>query len=221
MIKPSLTRVGLCSVRLLSEVEMPMLIRPANPGLMAGMEREVLLVGDRRQHEADLTQRQEYQPSVRCGDALCGYRDGSKQSENIRPAIGKALSVRVPQKLTIVRTPDAVTVSVDQDSFEPVELMVDSKPATGVMWKLYVHPANAPRLSQPERAGINGGTDFNLGSAILNSRDHDFPILGQPFIIEMDLAIFETPVPPQHMWSVVMGANYRVLRQSVIKQTIE
>jgi hypothetical protein len=149
------------------------------------------------------------------------FRDGSERSENMRNANAAIRSVRVPQAIKIMHTPVVVAVSVDHDSLALAELNVDRKLTTGVMWKLYVHPANVPRPSQPQRTGMSSWTDFNLGSAILNSEEHDFPIRGQPFIIEMDLAIFETPVPPQHMWNVVMGANYRVLWRRVIKQPIE
>lgn len=136
----------------------------------------------------------------------------------VTQAVQSTVHVRVPTALNIVRTPDAVSVSIDQDSFEPVELTTDAKLVTGVMYKLYVYPLNTPRPSQPDGTGLSSGTDFNLGTVFLNSKDHDLPAPGQPFVVEMDLSIIETPVPPQHMWPAAMGANYRILWQRVIKQ---
>jgi hypothetical protein len=133
----------------------------------------------------------------------------------------RTVQVHVPQRLKIVRSPSKVTVAIDRNSLEPAQLMVNRNLAIGVMQALRVCPANAPRPSSPDRIGVSSGTDFNLGTDILNAKDRNFPVPGKPFVIEMDLTVFETPVPPQHTWPLIIGTNYRILWQRVMKVIID
>lgn len=56
---------------------------------------------------------------------------------------------------------------------------------------------------------------------MLNSKEKDYPTPRRSFIVEMDLTIFETPVPPQHLWPMVMGNNYKTIWHGVLTQTVK
>jgi hypothetical protein len=136
-------------------------------------------------------------------------------------AMRTTIQVQVPQRLNIVRSPGNVTVGVDPSSLVSTEVVVNGNLAIGVMKELRVYPANSPRPSNPDSVGVSSGTGFTSDTEFLNAQDRNFPVPGEPFVIEMDLKIFETPIPPQHMWYPMIGTNYRVLWQRTIRQTIE
>jgi hypothetical protein len=43
----------------------------------------------------------------------------------------------------------------------------------------------------------------------------------QKYVVEMDLTVFETDIPPQHMWHPQGSKNYKVLWQRTLRQTVE
>jgi hypothetical protein len=84
------------------------------------------------------------------------------------------------------------------------------------------YASNAPRPAQPDGMELKSGTDFaSIGEEMLNREDHDFPTLGKEFVFEMDLSIFETEVPPQHMWNPMIGSNYKTIWHGVIRQIVQ
>jgi hypothetical protein len=65
------------------------------------------------------------------------------------------------------------------------------------------------------------GPEFNLGTSLLHTRPDGIPLPGKKYIVEVDLAVFETDVPPQHAWQPQGSKNYKVLWQRTLKQTVE
>lgn len=90
---------------------------------------------------------------------------------------------------------------------------------TGVRDELFVYPAGDARPSLGGRWGL-GNLDFNLGTSILNAKQDGIPVPGKKYIVEMDLAIFETDIPPQHA-RTPYSKNYRVLWKRTLRQTVE
>lgn len=84
-----------------------------------------------------------------------------------------------------------------------------------------VYPADAPRPSQPDSVEVSNGTDFNQIGGMLRVKDRNFPVPGKLFVVELDMTIFETPVPAQHMWDAMIGTNYRTVWQGGITQTVK
>ena len=137
---------------------------------------------------------------------------------NANSSIRVPFVVHVPTKLKIERASDMLSVEIDKSSLEATNLMVGTNMVTGVENKVYVYPDGQPR---PANGGYGlGGTDFNLGTMIWHTKQDGIPLPGKKYVVEMELTVFETDIPPQHMWSP-QGKNYKILWQQTLKQTIK
>jgi len=140
---------------------------------------------------------------------------------NANPSIRLPLLVHVPTKLKIERASDTLSVEIDKSSLEATNLMVGTNMMTGVENKIYVYREGE---SRPAIGGYGlGGIDFNLGTSIWHITADRVPInpmSKQKYVVEMDLTVFETDIPPQHMWSPP-SKNYKVLWQRTLKQIVE
>jgi len=138
---------------------------------------------------------------------------------NADPSIRCPVSVRVPTKLKIERTSDTLSETIDTNSFESTNLMVGTNMVTGVEGKIYVYPEGE---SRPANGGdsLSSGLDFNLGVDYWHTKQDGIPLPGKKYVVEIDLAAFETDIPPQHDWEPY-GKNYKVLWRRTLKQTIE
>ena len=97
--------------------------------------------------------------------------------------------------------------------------MVGTNMVTGVESEFYVYPEGEPR---PANGGSGlGGTDFNLGTIFWHTKLDGIPLPGRKYVVESELAVFETDIPGQHMWSPQGSKNYKVLWQRTLKQTVE
>ena len=138
---------------------------------------------------------------------------------NADPSIRLPLLVHVPTRLKIERTTDMLSVEIDRTSLEATNLMVGTNMVTGVQSGLYVFPEGQPR---PAHGGYGlGGVDFNLGKSFWHTKQEGIPLQGKKYVVELDLTVFETDVPPQHMWSPQGSKHYRVLWQRTLKETVE
>jgi hypothetical protein len=127
-------------------------------------------------------------------------------------------TVMVPTRLAIARTADTLTVWVDLKDRVATPLTVDPGLVTGVKYVLRVHPEGAVALG--ESGGLAGATDFNLGERIFHRAQDGLPVPGTRYVVEMDLAVFETDVPPGHMWSPESG-RYRVLWTRTLTEIVD
>lgn len=150
----------------------------------------------------------------------CLFNMGQDTSSPAHQPRSSNLQVSVPTHLRIERTPDAVTVTIDRQTLESARLTVDEKMVTGVGSELRVYRANESRPATPNRLGVTEGTDFILGTDVLNANDRDFPVPQQKYIIEMVLTIFETDIPPRHQWQPSDGKQYKVLWHRTLTETV-
>ena len=63
-------------------------------------------------------------------------------------------------------------------------------------------------------------SDFVGAHHIFNRIFGGVPEEGKAYVVEMRWKIFETDVPPQHMWSP-HGKKYKVILEGTVKQTVE
>ena len=134
-------------------------------------------------------------------------------------SIRNEVIIKVPTKLAVMRTTDTLSIAVDRGSFDTTRITVGSKLVTGVQNELFVYSEGDARPFEGRRNGLSG-VDFNLGTSILNAKQEGIPVPGKKYVVEMDMAIFETDIPPQHMWSP-HSKNYRILWKRTLKQTVE
>jgi hypothetical protein len=138
---------------------------------------------------------------------------------DVNPSIRCTISVRFPTKLKIERTSDMLSETIDTNSFESTNPMVGTNMVTGVESKIYVYPEGESRPANGG-LGLSSGLDFNLAVVYWHTKQDGIPVPGKKYVVEMDLAAFETDIPPQHMWSPY-GKNYKILWQRTLKQTVE
>ena len=137
---------------------------------------------------------------------------------NANPSIRLPRLVHVPTKLKIGRASDTLSVEIDKSSLEATNLTVGTNMVTGVENKIYVYREGE---SRPANGGYGlGGTDFNLGTMIWHTKQEGIPLPGKRYVVELELTVFETDIPPQHDWSP-HGKNYKVLWQRTLKQTVQ
>jgi len=142
---------------------------------------------------------------------------------DVDPSIRHELVVRVPTRLTIehgtnMHGTNMVWIMGDRHSLEATNIMVGSKTVTGVQSQLFVYPEGDAR--PPGRVGLSGPLDFKSGSAIVNPKQVLTPAPAKGYMVEMDLAIFETDIPPQHMWSPY-SKNYKILWKRTFRPLAE
>lgn len=138
---------------------------------------------------------------------------------NANPSIRLPLLVHVPTEIKVERTTDTLSVEIDTNSFESTNLMVGTNMVTGVQNEIYVYPEGEPR---PANGGYGlGGTDFNLGTNFWHTKQEGIPLPGKKYVVELDLTVFETDIPPQHMWRPQGSKNYKILWQRTLKQIVK
>jgi hypothetical protein len=141
---------------------------------------------------------------------------------NADPTIVHPISIRVPTKLKIGRAADVLSVEIDTNSFEYTNLGIGTNMVTGVENIIYVYREGE---SRPAIGGYGlGGIDFNLGTSIWHIKADRVPInpmSTQKYVVEMDLIVFETDIPSQHMWRPQESEKYKMLWQRTLKQTVK
>lgn len=127
--------------------------------------------------------------------------------------------VHVPTRLAVTRGPDTISVSVDRDGMEAILIPLTPGLTAGVRSDLFVYRDGETRSDDPLRSGLSSGQDFNLGTSIFNAVQDGLPARGGRYVVEMDVAVFETDVPPGHLWSPDRGSGgYRVLWRRTLRK---
>lgn len=125
----------------------------------------------------------------------------------------------VPGRLRIERAPERISIKVDQDSLERPTLKVGENMVTGFNSTIRVLRDGEPILS--DFRGITSGTRANLGTSIINRSLDNIPQPSEKYLVEMDVEIFETDIPPQHIWAPNGSDKYRVLWTRTLRQNVE
>jgi hypothetical protein len=139
---------------------------------------------------------------------------------DINPSICQPISVRVPTKLKVERTVDWLSVGIDTNSFVSTNLMVGTNMVTGSDNWLYVYPVGGARPRQAQTGNMTSNTKC-LIEGIWQTAQNGIPVAGQKYIVEADCTIFETDIPPQHMWCPWGSEKYKVLWHQTLKQIVQ
>ena len=137
------------------------------------------------------------------------------------PTVRHPVSIRVPTRLKIVRTADAISAEVDTNSFEPETITVGTNMATGVETEIEIYPSGQPPKDKSGSGMMGGGTtELPPVSGSWHTAKDGIPVPGKKYDVEVNLKIFETDIPPQHMWGP-QSEKYKILWQRTLKQTVE
>jgi len=132
----------------------------------------------------------------------------------------------MPARLSVQRTPSRLCVSYDLSSLRKVKVAVGERMAIGMKDELRVYvkgdaqPLHAGRFGY---ASINepvipfSNPDFLKSTSCLDSVQDGIPAPGKRYVIEVDISLFETDIPPQHMWMPEGSKRYRVLWDKKLK----
>ena len=134
---------------------------------------------------------------------------------NADPSIRHPKKFQVPTRLLIERTDEKMSVTVDMDSLEPLELDVGANMVTGFKQQLFVYRDNK---LVGHRVGLTGGTRAYMGTDYFNRSMEKIPQPGEKYLVEVRFEIFETDIPAQHMWSPEASNKYKVLWTRTLRQ---
>ncbi|HSI13712.1 MAG TPA: hypothetical protein VK961_16830 [Chthoniobacter sp.] len=146
------------------------------------------------------------------------------------PAVREERDVLVQTGFTAARVRDKMILCMEAGPLESLKLKVGAKMVLGMSTKTYIYPEGKPRPENPYVESLGGLLEkpHPLNMSFINPKltpgyfaAPDGPLQpGKPCVVEMTCEIFETDIPPQHMWSPRSG-KYKVLWQTTLRQTIE
>jgi hypothetical protein len=130
-----------------------------------------------------------------------------------------AVTVRVPGALRVARALDTLTVEIDPSAGAETTVRVDPAMSLGVESETRVYASgNAAVLG--ERQGYTSGATFDVGQSIWSTRTDGLPRPDKKYVAEMKLVLFETDVPPGHMWDPHAG-HFKTLLTRTLRQAEE
>lgn len=128
------------------------------------------------------------------------------------PSVREPRTFRVPTRLRVARKDDQLLVEVDQTTLQEITLQVGRNMLIGMQCEDSLDRGNG----RPEQLGtsLTGSTTIS-GTTFVKP-----PGPGERLTVIFKFDLFETDIPPQHMWSPTSG-KYRVLWTQELKQAIE
>ncbi len=143
-------------------------------------------------------------PAPPAGDGAAGPRE---------------ISVRVPAALRIARSLDTISVSFDPAARATTRIVVGAGKVVGIETEWFVYPVGRERPSAG-RHGFQSGTDFDTGTSTWSVVTDGIPAPGTRYVAEVRVAVFETDVPPGHLWDPHAG-TYEALWTRTLRQAEE
>jgi hypothetical protein len=134
--------------------------------------------------------------------------------------------VRVPAGLRIARSLDTLTVTLDPATLATTTVVVDAGMIAGIEARTSVRPLGrdpAPRTpaAAPVRHAIAAGTSFEGVVATWTTTPDGIPVPGTRYAVTMELALFETDVPPGGASSPPAESGRRLLWSRTLEQAEE
>ena len=136
------------------------------------------------------------------------------------PAVREEREVQSPSGFQAARTADELIVCESAGPLKPIKLMVGHKMVLGTTTKLYIYPEGSARPADPRWEELDSGTPDKVSDHASFHLAEPFGYLqrGRPYVVELEIAIFETDIPPQHLWGP-RSKKYKVLWHTTLRQT--
>ncbi len=151
---------------------------------------------------------------VGCGRSPASVPDGPDGS-----ALRK-LVIRVPAGFGIERGLDALLVRIDAAALAFTEVNAESASIIGIESDVYAFARGQPRPDRGRHALVTGA-DFERTRAAWTTERDGIPLQGTKYVVEMNLVLFETDVPPAATaWNPHAG-RYTVLWTRTLRQSEE
>jgi hypothetical protein len=127
----------------------------------------------------------------------------------------------MPTRLSVQRTADSLSISYDLASLRKIRITPGESMSIGMKSELWVYIKGGQRPVRPGSIGYasiqESATALWKSTTILHSVPDGIPLPGKNYIVAEDISLFETDIPPQHMWSPEGGRKYRVLWETKLK----
>lgn len=143
--------------------------------------------------------------------------------EDADPAIRHMETIQVPTKLVFMQMEGQLMAGVDKEGFKPVEISVGLKMILGTRYNIIAYPVTQPRPAKKDNNGeyMMSGVAKNAMIHWIHPISHMLPsesnaVSGEQYNVEMHMEVFETSLPPQHMW-MPEGRQFKVLFSQTIK----
>jgi hypothetical protein len=135
------------------------------------------------------------------------------------PSIRHQVQVSVPARLSVQRTSSRLSVSYDLASLRKVKITVGEKMALGIKDELrvYVNGDTRPQQARAVSEGSLPDPAILKATESLTTVQDGIPAPRKRYIIEHDISLFETDIPPQHLWNPENSRKYRVLWEEKLK----
>lgn len=136
------------------------------------------------------------------------------------PAVREERELLVPVGFETARTADELWVCEQAGPLKLIKLTVGHKMVLGTSTKLYIYPEGTERPAECMQEELDSGTPKKVSKNASFHLAEPFGFLqrGRPYVVEVEIAIFETDIPGQHMWNP-WGGKYKVLWQTTLRQT--
>lgn len=128
--------------------------------------------------------------------------------------------MRVPAGLRLARALDSLSVSVDPAATATTTVVVEPGMHLGIESEERVAAQGQP-MPAAGRLGLASGTSLDGSVSTWNTSQDGLPVPGTRYVAEVRLVLFETDVPPGHMWSPRSGKHYKVLWTRTLRQAEE
>jgi hypothetical protein len=142
---------------------------------------------------------------------------------NGNPAVRHEVAVKVPTRLIVLQHDGKVSFAISPTDFEAAKLSVGEKMVTGMNVMMRAYPEDKP----PASPGDDILSKQEDSSTDISKMLRDYsgmatvPMTSPKMVVEADLVVFETDIPPQHHWMPANGKQYRVLWQRALKQVVQ
>ncbi len=137
----------------------------------------------------------------------------------VRPRGQNTISFKIPTKLKLGESNRQATYALADKPLQTITLKVDSTFFSGAEYRVFIYPEGEPRPQAelisgicPDVQALSGWTGFRSGKNYGR-----YP--GQKTVIEVEIIIFQTDVPPSTVWEPY-GKKYKVLWTGSVKETV-
>lgn len=153
--------------------------------------------------------------------ALAACRRASLASSDAGASVPDTvtLSLRVPAGLTVARALDTLSVGVDPDTLGVTEVTAHAGVTRGIEAHARVFPRGSAH-AVAERSALAPGTDFAVAAATWTAGKDGVPAAGTRYVVEVELVLFETDVPPSGAWDP-RGGRFEALWTRTLRQAEE
>jgi hypothetical protein len=135
------------------------------------------------------------------------------------PTVRSEKEFRVPSRLRVCRSGRQVGVEAVPGALETVKVTVGKDMVTGLRYEASVYRDGKLVLSGPGGMQSGPGANPQVAATVGEVGSKDFQP-GDKYQVKLRLTLFETDIPPQHLWSPETG-RYKVLWSRTLTREVE